>query len=263
MVNTSQPSMQLMTVGEVVRTLRNRRDLEQVVLARKCGWRDASAVSRIETDRVRPTKRTLLKLTDALADPTTTGSPDQVRGMLFLASGILPTKQEIADLAPALPGIEGWTQPAALMDFGWHVWVMNRPFGRVVAHTGEPRGRHLLDILFDPSHPLRARAPDAWETLSSHTVSLFRQTAGRYQGRRWYESLIDSLASRPGFEEIWKHPPEPSPSTISGAWEETSSTIGAWGVLMLPLATDARLWVALLVPEDDRSAAWLCADRTG
>ena len=56
--------MQLETVGEIVRVLRSRLDLEQVELARACGWRDASAVSRIETDRIHPTRRTLLKLAE-------------------------------------------------------------------------------------------------------------------------------------------------------------------------------------------------------
>src|ERR1051325_11655209 len=113
-------TMQLETVGEIVRTLRSRRDLEQVELARACGWRDASAVSRIETDRIRPTRRTLLKLAENLADPAVTGTAKEIRAWLFLAAGILPTASEVDELVLQIPDLESWQYPASVMDFGWH-----------------------------------------------------------------------------------------------------------------------------------------------
>src|SRR6266542_5407852 len=120
--------MQLETVEEIVRVLRSRLDLEQVELARACGWRDASAVSRIETDRIHPTRRTLLKLAENLSDPNVTGTDKEIRAWLFLAAGILPTVREVEELGSQIPSIEGWPQPATVMDFGWTLWRANERF---------------------------------------------------------------------------------------------------------------------------------------
>src|SRR5207247_1583867 len=100
-------ALQLETVGEIVRLLRTRRNLEQIELAQACGWRDASAVSRIETDRIRPTRRTLVKLADSLAGDET-GERHELRSWLFLAAGILPAREEIEALGVAIPAIESW-----------------------------------------------------------------------------------------------------------------------------------------------------------
>lgn len=252
----TQPSMQLRTVGEVVRTLRNRRDLEQVTLAQRCGWRDASAVSRIETDRVRPTRRTLLKLAEALADPESTGTAEQVQGMLFLASGILPTRAEIGSMGPRLPLIHSWSQPAAIYDFGWHLWDANDLYRRVIGGPQRPRGRHLLELLFDPGHPLRTAAPKDWEALCREAIGFFRLDTAQYRERRWYQTLLEGLRRKPGFDELWRDAPTSSPSTVAGAWQ-AEHTNGVWGVIKLTVTADPRLWAALLVPEDGRSARWM------
>src|SRR5438445_12014885 len=142
-------TMQLETVGEIARVVRSRLGLEQVELARACGWRDASAVSRIETDRIHPTRRTLLKLADNLARPAVTGSPSEVRAWLFLAAGILPTAREVDELGDKIPDIDGLPHPASILDFGWYLWRANEWMVKGVGLPERHIGRHYVEMYFE------------------------------------------------------------------------------------------------------------------
>lgn len=75
------------TTGELLLLLRRRAELDQVEIARRCGWTDASAVSRLETGVIRrPQRATLDKLAKALAGRKT-GSVRQVRAWFEELSG--------------------------------------------------------------------------------------------------------------------------------------------------------------------------------
>ena len=154
-------TMQLETVGEIVRVLRSRLDLEQVELARACGWRDASAVSRIETDRIHPTRRTLLKLAENLSRPDVTGTPAEVRAWLFLAAGILPTAREVDELGDRLPDIESLPHPASIMDFGWYVWRTNEWLRKGAGLPEKLVGRNYVEVWCSTS-ATRRRALASW-----------------------------------------------------------------------------------------------------
>ena len=57
--------------------------------------------------------------------PNVTGTDKEIRAWLFLAAGILPTMREVEELGSQIPSIEGWPQPATVMDFGWTLWRAN------------------------------------------------------------------------------------------------------------------------------------------
>lgn len=241
-------TMQLETVGEIVRVLRSRLDLEQVELARACGWRDASAVSRIETDRIRPTRRTLLKLADNLADPSKTGTAAEVRAWLFLAAGILPTAREVDELGDRLPDIESLPHPASIMDFGWNVWRTNEWLRKGAGLPEKHVGRNYIEVWFEQDGSVRKHFGDLWPELASVLVSQFREDTARRSGQRWFGKLHSTLRTLPDFEKIWDS--ASSEDVNAFGWSHTSVEGGSIGAVRSPLTADPRLIVGHIVPED-------------
>lgn len=242
-------TMQLQTVGEVVRVLRSRLGLEQVELARACGWRDASAVSRIETDRIHPTRRTLLKLAENLAKPDITGTPSEVRAWLFLAAGILPTAREIEELGDKLPDISSWSYPASIMDFGWYLWRANDLFAKGLGLPEKFVGRHYVEMFFEENGAIRQQFGDIWNGLAQVTVSTFRADCEHRRGQRWFVKLRATLSRLPDFERMWNSAGA-SPESVVG-WSSTSVDGGKVGGVRAQLTADPRLLVGQLMPDDE------------
>jgi transcriptional regulator with XRE-family HTH domain len=240
--------MQLETVGEIVRVLRSRLDLEQVELARACGWRDASAVSRIETDRIRPTRRTLLKLAEHLADPAITGTPQEVRAWLFLAAGILPTAREVDELGSKIPDIENLPHPASVMDFGWYVWRTNEWLRKGAGLPEKHIGRNYVEVWFEANSSVRQHFGNLWYELASVLVGQFREDTVNRCEQRWFEKLLATLRPLPDFEEIWKN--ASSEDVNAFGWTHTSLEGGMIGAVRSQLTADPRLIVGHIVPED-------------
>lgn len=241
-------TMQLETVGEIVRVLRSRLGLEQVELARACGWRDASAVSRIETDRIHPTRRTLLKLADNLSKPDVTGTPSEVRAWLFLAAGILPTAREVDELGDKLPDIENWAHPASVLDFGWHLWRTNEWFARGIGLPDKHIGRNYVEMFFEPDGPVRKQFGDIWGDLARVLVSQFRNDNQRRSEQRWFVKLFARLVALPDFERMWNEASGEDASVFG--WTHASVDGGAVGAVRSHLMADPRLIVGQILPED-------------
>lgn len=249
--------MQLETVGEVIRVLRSRLSVEQVELARACGWRDASAVSRIETDRVRPTRRTLAKLAENLADPDVTGTPEEVQAWLFLAAGILPTPAEVDELEDHLPAIDSWPQPAAILDFGWYLWRANALLRKLAGIPDNFVGRHALEMFFQENGSIRRHFDDRWEAAALRAVTFFRAETDRRNTQRWYKKTLSKLNELPDFRRIYglagkeKRKEKEQVEVYQRASTQTQN--GTLAVLRLTLRADPRLTLAHIIPEDVES----------
>lgn len=232
-----------------MRVLRSRRHLEQVELARSCGWRDASAVSRIETDRIRPTRRTLVRLAESLADPAVTGSAENVRAWLFYAAGILPTGEELTALGPDIPDIDAWSQPAVVIDFGWTIWRANPLFRTMLGLPDDVAGRNLLDLFFETNGSIRTHLGDRWERSAAATLRQFRSENDRKSHQRWYRGVVARLERSPDFRRLWDQATVNEPEQVSQRFRQTTS-IGTFALLRMPLNVDPRLSLMHLVPED-------------
>jgi transcriptional regulator with XRE-family HTH domain len=249
MARTTPPTMQLETVGETVRLLRSRLGLEQVELARACGWRDASAVSRIETDRIHPTRRTLAKLAENLSDPGRTGTTSEIRGWLFLAAGVLPTQREIDELAEQIPSIDDLPHPAALFDFAWTAWRANE---RLMAMTGLPprfTGRNYVELFFQADGPIRSHLGPTWEVATSLLLREFRRDTDRRMNERWHRKLLASLQQLPDFPRIWDSVVVTRDGKVSN-WAQTSGNGASFAMVRTPLTADPRLIVGHIIPEN-------------
>jgi transcriptional regulator with XRE-family HTH domain len=240
--------MQLETVGEIVRVLRSRLGLEQVELARACGWRDASAVSRIETDRIHPTRRTLLKLADNLAKPDVTGTTSEVRAWLFLAAGILPTAREVDELGDQIPDISSWNHPASVMDFGWHLWRTNEWFVKGIGLPEKHIGRNYVEMFFEEDGSVRRQFGSLWRDLASILVSQFRADTERRSDQRWFVKLHARLCALPDFERMWNESSGDGTSVFG--WTRASVDGGMVGAVRSHLMADPRLIVGQILPED-------------
>jgi transcriptional regulator with XRE-family HTH domain len=239
--------MQLETVGEIVRVLRSRLDLEQVELAADCGWNDASAVSRIEKDRIHPTQRTLLKLADNLANPAVTGTAAEIRAWLFLAAGILPTAREVDTLGDRLPDIESLPHPAWMTDFGWYLWRSNEWFTRGIGLPERHIGRNYLEMFFEEGSSVREHLGDLWGTLAPSLVAQFRQETARWCEQRWYAKLLATLRTLPEFEQFWNTRSVRKAEAFG--WHHTSLGGGMVGSMHARLTTDPRLIARQMLPE--------------
>jgi transcriptional regulator with XRE-family HTH domain len=240
--------MQLQTVGEIVHVLRSRLGLEQVELARACGWQDASAVSRIEKSHVHPTRRTLQKLAENLADPVMTGTPGQVRAWLFLAAGILPTPREVDELSARMPDIETLPHPASVFDFGWYVWRANELFRKGVGLPEKHIGRNYIELFFERNGSIRKQLGDLWGSLAPVLIGQFRKDTADRTEQRWFGRLLGTLRTLPDFEEMWGEPTSDDMSALG--WSHTSVNGGMVGAVRSQLPADPRLIVGHIVPED-------------
>jgi transcriptional regulator with XRE-family HTH domain len=240
--------MRLETVGEIVRVLRSRLGLEQVELARACGWRDASAVSRIEKEHIHPTRRTLLKLAKHLADPAITGTPEEIRAWLFLAAGILPTARDVDELGARMPDIETLPHPASVFDFGWNVWRANALFRRGIGLPEKYVGRNYVEMFFERNGSIRKQLGDLWVALAAVLIGQFREDTVDRTKQRWFGKLLTTLLTLPDFEEIWsKAAPAGADELI---WSHTSVDGGMVGAVRSELLADPRLIVGHVIPED-------------
>jgi transcriptional regulator with XRE-family HTH domain len=241
--------MQLETVGETVRLLRSRLGLEQVELARACGWRDASAVSRIETDRIHPTRRTLSKLAENLSDPLKTGTEGEIRGWLFLAAGVLPTQREVDELGDKIPSIDDLPHPAALFDFAWTAWRANE---RLMALTGLPArfaGRNYVEMFFQADGPVRAHLGPAWEQATTLLLREFRRDTDRRVNERWHRRLLASLQQMTDFPRIWDAAVVNLDGKVAN-WAQTAANGISFAMVRTPLKADPRLIVGHIIPEN-------------
>lgn len=241
--------MQLETVGEIVRVLRSRLDLEQVELARACGWRDASAVSRIETDRVHPTRRTLLKLAENLANPNVTGSAAEIRAWLLLAAGVLPTQREIDELSQRIPAIDGYPHPAAVMDFGWNLWHANDLLRQAIGLPERYAGRNYVEMTFEPNSSIRRHLGDIWEGVATAMLLEFRKDTARRADQRWHRKLLAKLHEMPDFARLWDAAMPDGREDIFN-WSQSSIVGGTIGAVRSYLTADPRITIAQLIPED-------------
>lgn len=240
--------MQLETVGEIVRILRARRQLEQVELARSCGWRDASAVSRIETDRIRPTRRTLIKLADALAGDAT-GGPEEIRAWLFRAAGIPPTAEEVRSVEHALPDIESWGQPAMIIDFTWTIWRANHLVAKMMQLPPNYAGRNYLELIFEPDGMMREKLGEKWERVARLTVLDFRADTRRQSDRRWHKKLLARLNDLPDFTRVWNETRDVPRDEVYQR-RRTPLSGGTVAMVRLTIAADPRLLLTHVIPED-------------
>lgn len=245
---TTKPTMQLETVGEIVRVLRSRIGFEQVQLARLCGWRDASPVSRIEKGRIRPTRRTLMKLAENLAHPPTTGTSSELRGWLFLAAGILPTANEVDNPREALPDIDTLPHPAWVRDFGWHLWRSNQWFNQAIGLPERHIGRNYLEMFFEDGSSIRKHLGEMWYSMAPPLVAHFLQDIARFSGRRWYRELLDRLLELPDFPQYCHT--QPDIMAEASGWYHTVLEGGKVGSLQFHLSTDSRLIVHQVIAED-------------
>jgi hypothetical protein len=226
--------------------------MHQVDLARGCGWGDASAVSRIETDRILPRRRTILKLAAQLADPAVTGTAGEIAASLFLAAGVLPTAHEVQDLRRHIPDIDRLPHPAKVMDFGWNLWRANEWFARGVGLPRRYAGRNYLELFFENGGSIRRQLGEAWYGLAPTVVAEFRRETARQKTQLWFKKLLLRLRALPHFEDLWKSETKDGEDVFG--WSCASVGSGIVSTVRAPLNSDPRLIVRLIFPHDPDSA---------
>lgn len=226
--------MRLETVGEIVRTLRARKDLDQIDLAKACGWRDASAVSRIETDRITPTRRTLTKLSDALSGPQTL-PPEQIYATLLAAIGTLPSRDDVEQMRANKPAIERWRGPTYILDQAWNAWATNAACLERLGFPQNAVGRNVLELYLEDGSCRRA-VGQAWPAVMDGLLARFRRETVRHEERRWYRALMSKLQTYPGFAASWER------SAVNGAHDLA---------LRVPFEPDPRFTIVSVVADPD------------
>jgi transcriptional regulator with XRE-family HTH domain len=240
--------MQLETIGEIIRVLRSRLGIEQVELARACGWQDGSPVSRIEKNRIHPTRRTLIKLAENLAYPSITGTFHEVRGWLFLAAGILPTAREVDALGDRIPAVDSLWHPATVIDFGWYVWRANEWFAKGLGLPDRHIGRNYLEMFFEDGGSVRRQLGELWPAFATILIEQFREETVRRREQRWFVTLMATLRTLPDFENIWNNAGRLSEGGFG--WSQAPVDGGLIGTIRSHMAADPRFIVGQIVPQD-------------
>lgn len=196
------------TLGGLIKDYRMSKNIQQIDVAYKMGWKDSSLVSRIEQGVVkRPKKSTILKLIKALK------LEDEEKNTLLVEGGYQPDNNEIAELLVKLsPVIEKWKYPANVYDFSWRFLGSNKicsnlygdnSFKPLVDNT---KYTNILKINFDPDFYLSnfyMQCNKENKFLSNNILQFLRENA-KHKETRWYKDLMKDLMQYEAFRTLYK-----------------------------------------------------------
>jgi transcriptional regulator with XRE-family HTH domain len=195
------------TLGGLIKDYRIKKRLSQLEVSLKIGWKDSTRLSKIEQGRAgKPTRKTVDKIIEALE------LTDQEEGDFLLVGNYLPTDKEIDRAIKVVrEKILNWPYPAYLLDFTWHMWLVNRP---TIDVFGFPQD--LLKTIRKANLNTLGTATRNWDmeilkgddkkNLRSFAQTLIAQFKAEHLGaenEKWYKQLIDKLAKDSSFSKLW------------------------------------------------------------
>lgn len=140
------------SLGGLIKDYRLRKNLDQIDLATKLGWKEPSRLSRIEQGVIkRPTRETINRICKALK------LSRKETNTILLSGGYLHTKKEIKEIREEIRSfLNNWDYPVAVYDFTWRLIWMNDIGARMTFentkdfNTALHKLPNVLELNFDP-----------------------------------------------------------------------------------------------------------------
>ena len=248
------------TLGGLIKDYRLQKNIAQLEVAYKIGWKDATILSRIEQGIIRDPSRSVIdKISEALT------LEDEDKNYLLLIGGYQPTAEEVRIIREKTePIISQYRFPAFVQDFSWRI-----------IHENEP-AKHLEYIDDEESKWVDEELPNALEFnfrkdyfeekfidsenkqefLTYITAQYLYEQRG-WVNRKWYKDSMKNLIKNPDFKPIYKKALKIHPDKL--ILDYTTQIVKhrrkpelklSFFIFNVPLFLDRRLFIEYQIPAD-------------
>lgn len=256
------------TFSEQLRFFRKAKGFSQLSLALEAGM-SSKHVSFIENERSKPSKDSVLRLSEALDLPLRTRN--ELLSLAGFAEHYSRTpldKSSMQRLSQTLEIILAKHEPypAIILDWDWNIMMQTNGFGRLfelckAQRPAFPDTRNIAEMIFDP----QAIKPfiGNWQEVANTTVLRLRHEQQLAPGR--HEALLKQLATYPDFP---KDPHHLSPEATTEPFIYVDFVLGGNTLKFLTTLTSfgtptditaAEILIEQYYPADDFTRAFLDA----
>lgn len=251
------------TLGGLIKDYRIQRGIQQLEIAYKIGWKDATILSRIEQGVTKtPSREVIDKICSAME------LEEEEKNNLLYVGSYVPTSEEINNIRNKMdPIINNYLYPILIEDFTWRV-VHENEAARHLEYKDENEAKwvdenlpNALEYNFQEEYhnakfPKNIKEEDKIEFLTAITAQFLSEQKER-SNQRWYKDLMTKLMRNPRFRNIYQTAIKIDTSTIvrdyskqTVAHRRNPNKILSYFMFNVPLMTDARFFLEFQVPAD-------------
>lgn len=248
------------TLGGLIKDYRLQRNIPQLDIAYKIGWKDATILSRIEQGVTKnPTREVVDKICEAI------GLEEEEKNYLLLIGGYLPTWEEIQEIRKKTdPIINEWKYPANVYDFSWRLIHENKAstlihyFSDEVAkkYANIPTNAVELNFSSDYLQTFRSIETVHNDQFLIGIIAQFLEDHRNRSHQRWYIELMKKMMEISKFREIYQQALKAPKQklVLEYAYVEVlhrnlpKNELLKFHMFNAPLLSDRRIFIEFLVP---------------
>lgn len=255
------------TLGGLIKDHRIKKRLSQLEVSLRIGWKDTSRLSKIEQGRVgNPTRETLDKIVNSLQ------LNEYDRGQMFLATGIVPTIEEINHVVLKVKEtMKGFKYPLILVDFAWNTFYFNKPCINLFKLSNEEyrfleeNKLNWLELLFLHKSFKNVKINGGYTEMSmspseEYFIRHFKFEQLGNINEKWLRNLLLKLSKDSNFRELWaKIPPsnedhfyEYEINHFTSNWRGKEETLKFYVFSVRP-TFDYRFYLLIHQPADEKT----------
>ena len=197
------------TLGGLIKDYRLQKNIPQLEIAYKIGWKDATILSRIEKGVTKqPSREIIDKLCDAMHLDNTEKSN------ILLAGCYVPTKEEVESIRTiTTPIINQYRYPIIVEDFTWRVVHENKAGEHLEYRDQEEVDKaditipSALEYNFDDLYMADKFPASIEKDKKEFLISITAQFISEHKNRsnqKWYKDTLKRLMAKPTFREIYQ-----------------------------------------------------------
>lgn len=192
-----------MTLGTKIKSYRKSMNLSQLELETEIAASPGS-VSRIEADKVHPTKETINRISQALQL-----NKEQIIKLFDIANNPVTEVEIQAAIATIQKHYDSPNTLSHLMDDRWNIRHFSNSFIKLMyfteAEIKQMLGQNIMVLLFDPESPFFKRYDtEKMGIFLDYVLSRKREILLDPAREAWIDELIKQLEEFPRFKSSWE-----------------------------------------------------------
>lgn len=250
------------TLGGLIKDYRLQRNIPQLDIAYKIGWKDATILSRIEQGVTKnPTREVIDKICEAM------GLEEEEKNYLLLIGGYLPTWEEILEIRSKTdPIINEWKYPANVYDFSWRIIHENLAATHIhylsddTAKKFSDNPTNAVELNFSEDYLQTSRSLNTGENdrFLTEIIAQFLEDNRNRSHQKWYIDLMKKMMQVQKFREIYQNALKAPKNklVLEYAYVEVFHRLLSkdhrlkFHMFNAPLLSDRRVFIEFLVPAD-------------
>jgi transcriptional regulator with XRE-family HTH domain len=249
------------SLGGLIKDYRLQKNIPQLEVAYKVGWKDATILSRIEQGVTKvPTRQIVDKICLALE----LDEPD--KNLILLAGGYVPTAEEIKYIKRKIdPIINESKYPINVADFAWRMIHENKAAKEVHYKNiideryFTERNVNILELIFDERYLQNKQIMESSDKdilLTQIIAQFISENKGR-STHKWYTNIIKGLMENDVFRKTYQralnYPKEELILDFSVQrviHRDNPHIFLNFYLFNVPLMFDRRIYLEYLIPAD-------------